>query len=505
MTVGKFGDIQPNMQPGTGMFQAPSDPISWVTWMEGRLGRRLGNLLRYQEFYDAYETDLAFAQKKFSEAFGPMFYNFRDNFCSLVVDSLSERLTVQGFRFGDDDPEDTGKEPSKGDADGDADDIWKRNFMDAESISVHTDAFVNGEAFLSVWGDKDGNPIILPESAQEVYCQYRPGSRREVVAAIKKYLDDWGTQHVTLWLPDQVHMFDRPNANVKWNAPTSVNNPLGVVPIIPMRNRIRLRRGEPYSEIHNIIPIQQAITKLMADAITASEFAAFPQRVITGIELPEDENGQVASPIQAAIDRMLMFEDENVSFGAFPSADLNNWVSLISLLVQHLSAITRIPPHYFLVGGSNFPSGESLQSAEAGLVRKVSERAIYFGSAWEQAMRLAFAVKGDTARAEAFDCSVIWGDFATRSESLLVDGLVKQAQGLGVPQRILWEKAGYSPDEIERFPALQQAQQDQEIAKQKAMLDAMPDPVMTAPGSKPGLKPSQGNTGNVNKKANTPS
>lgn len=487
------------------MFQAPSDPISWVTWMEGRLGRRLGNFKRYQEFYDAYETDLAFAQKKFSEAFGPMFTNFRDNFCSLVVDSLSERLVVQGFRFGDDDPEDTeGAKGSKPESDNDADEIWRRNFMDAESISVHTDALVNGESFLSVWGDKDGNPIILPESAQEVYVQYKPGSRREVVAAIKKYLDDWGTQHITLWLPNQVYMFDRPNNDsAKWGEPVTVSNPLGVVPIVPMRNRIRLRRGEPYSEIHNIIPIQQAITKLMVDAITASEFLAYPQRIVTGIELPEDEHGSVAAPIQAAIDRMLMFEDENVKFGQFESADLNNWVSLISLLVQHLSAITRIPPHYFLVGGSNFPSGESLQSAEAGLVRKVSERAIYFGSAWEQAMRMAFKVKGDTARAQAFDCSVIWGDFATRSESLLIDGLVKQ-QTLMVPNRILWEKAGYSPNEIERFPALLASQQEAELAQQKKVQDAMPTPVIAGkPGAapKPAVKPSQGNTGNVARKS----
>lgn len=497
MKVGKFGDIQPDMSSGAGMLQAPSDPVAWMTWLEGRLGSRLGSMLRYQEFYDAYETDLAFAQKKFAEAFGSMFYNFRDNFCSLVVDSLSERLTIQGFRFGEDPKADT-----------DAKDIWQRNFLDAESISVHTDAFVNGESFLSVWGDKDGNPIILPESAQEVYCQYAPGSRREVVAAIKRYMDDWGTQHITLWLPDTVHMSTRPNSSTKWGTPNQVKNPLGVVPIVPVRNRIRLRRGEPYSELHNIIPIQQAISKLMSDAIVASEFAAYPQRVLTGIELPEDDTGQIIAPIQAAIDRMLMFEDQNVKFGQFDPADLNNWVSLISLLVQHLSAITRIPPHYFLVGGSNFPSGESLQAAEAGLVRKVSERSIYFGEAWEHAMRLAFAVKGDTAKAEAFDAEVIWADFATRSESLMIDSLVKQ-QTLNVPDQILWEKAGYTPTAIERFPELQKAQLEQTVAKQKAMNEAMPQPVAGGPPGKPGspaagkpaVKPSQGNAGNVARKA----
>lgn len=494
--MAKFEDISASIKGGDGIFAGPTDPISWIVWLEGQLGQRLGDFQTYQTYYDANETQLAFAQKKFSEAFGPLFYNFRDNMCGLVVDSLTERLNPMGFRFG-----------KESDADLVARDIWQRNFLDAESISSHTDAFVCGESFLSVWGDKDGNPLIVPESAQEMVVQYRPGSRREVVAALKRYYDAWGVQHVTLWLPNDVYTTDRANVASQWADPTRVNNPLGVVPIVPIRNRIRLRSGLPYSELHNVIPIQQAITKLMADAVVASEFSAYPQRLITGIELPEDENGNIVAPIQAAIDRVLLFEDENVNFGTFPASDLSNWVSLISALVQHLSAITRIPPHYFLVGGSNFPSGESLQSAEAGLVRKVSERAKSFGEAWEQAMRLAFAVKGDVAKSQAFDLETIWDDFATRSESLRIDALVKEAQGLNVPLKVLWEKAGYTPTQIENFAGLQDEQLKQEVAKQKALAPITGMVGGSAPagnGSKAPAanKPSQGNAGNVARKTN---
>lgn len=494
-----FGDIQPQTVGSEGINSAPTDPIGWMTWLEGRLGMRAGRFETYQTYYDANETDLAFAQKRFSEAFGPMFFDFRDNFCSLVCDSLSERLTVQGFRFG---PDEIG--------DKDAKEIWQRNFLDAESISAHTDAFVCGESFISVWGDNEGNPIIMPESAREVYAQYKPGSRRELASAIKKYQDDWGTQHITLWLPDAVYTSTRANSSQDWKEAQRFNNPLGVVPIVPLRNRIRLRRGAPYSELHQVIPLQRALTKLLADAIVASEFGAYPMRILSGIELPEDEDGNVVAPIQAAIDRFLMFEDDEgkVKWGTFEASDLNNWVSLMSLIVQHVSAVTRIPPHYFLVGGSNFPSGESLQSAEAGLVRKVSERAIYFGEAWEQAMRLAFAVKGDTAKSQEFDAEVIWSEFATHSESLRIDALVKKRQGLDVPAQILWEEADYTPTQIERFPDLQQQELDFAVKKQKALaavtgMEGGQAPAgngTRAPKPNP-AKPSQGNAGNVNKKA----
>jgi hypothetical protein len=75
-----------------------------------------------------YEGDqrLAFATAKFREAFGALFSAVADNWMPIVVDSKSERLKVQGFRFG-----------TAPGADQRAWDIWQANGMDAASDGAH--------------------------------------------------------------------------------------------------------------------------------------------------------------------------------------------------------------------------------------------------------------------------------------------------------------------------------------------------------------------------------
>lgn len=470
----------------------PVTPLDWVAWLGGRLAAQRGQAEMYHRAYDSNDMSLQFAQEKFSEEFGSLFTHWRDDFSAVVVDSISERLKVQGFRFGDSE-----------EADEKASEIWRRNYLDSESNATHVEALATGIAYLWVWADKEGDPVIHPESATDMIVQYAPGTRREIVAALKKYYDDWGVEHATLLTPKQILTTNRVESG-KWAEPKSQKNPLGVVPVVPVVNRQRLRKGDPYSELHPILPLVQAVRKVAADALVASEMLAYPQRLITGIQIPEDADGNPVPPIQSAIDRLLMFEDENVSWGAFPTADLQNYVNLINMLVAHISVISRVPPHLFLVGASAFPSGEALATAEAGLVAKARERMLYFGEAWERAMRLAFMILGD-ARADAWNAETIWADPEHRSDSMRVDALVKLNQGLNVPQRQLWEDYGYSPETIARFDDMIEAEQKKALAHQKELAALTGQAGGQAPagnGTKavdPNKKP-QGNTGNVNRK-----
>ena len=464
----------------------PETTEDWITYLDSKLSVQRSQALRYASYYDSKNATLAFAQQRFKEAFGDMFTGWTVNFCPLIVDSISERIRVTGFRV-DDDPE-----PNE-----DAWRIWQENFMDADSNAVHIDALALGSAYVTVWVDeKTGRPTMTPESATDVYVQYEPGSRRNVSAAIKRWRDDWGTEYATLWTPDEVFTSkaQRAAANnrLKWEEAKKENNPLGVVPVVPLMNRTRLRR-DPFSELEPIIPLADAITKISADALVASEYAAFPQRYIAGIEVETevdpDGRTRAKSPFQIAIDRLLMAEDPNTVFGQFQAADLGNYVKLIDNYVASIAAITRIPFHYFLIGRNGQPpSGDAITSAEAGLVAKAKERQLHFGESWETAMRLAFKVMDDP-RAEAMGAEVIWADPEYRSQTALVDSAVKLAAGLQVPLPQLWEDVGYSPQQIERFDDLREV--DRKLAKETAELqiqtataiaDAAPDPTKPTGG-----------------------
>lgn len=432
----------------------PQSPIEWINYMSGELGSQRSKMKPYRDAYDATDQPINYAQEKFREIFGDMFFGWRDNFCSLIVDSISERLIVQGFRMTQDQKE-------KELYDKDAQEIWQRSYLDADSNAAHIDALVQGSSFLINWVDDDGKQIIVPESAHDVVVKYYPGSRRKVYRGYREFTDDWGATHATLWDPNYVYTAVRgAKEDSKWSHPTVDPNPYGVVPITALTNRKRLK-PEPFSELAAILPIQEAINKVSSDAIIASEFAAFPQRVIMGLEPFEDTDEERNAMLRAYVDRILAFDGENVSIDQWQPADLGNYVKLIDMLVQHMASQSRVPFHYFLLNGGQAPSGESITAAEAGLVAKANERMLHFGESWEMAMRIAFRGMGDP-RADAFAAECVWDNPERQSIGVLIDSAVKKAENLDVPKQQIWEDIGYSQAQIARFPQMKEEELKQE-------------------------------------------
>lgn len=407
-----------------------------------RLDADAAALARFEDYYRG-KHPLAFATPKFKSAFGSLFRTFADNWCAIVVDTVEERLNVQGFRFGD-----------TPDADRDAWRIWQRNDMDAGAQLVHREALVAGRAYVIVWAGPDGSPRITPESPAQVTVTHAPGDPRTVTAALKRWAEPDGTAHATLFLPDRVvrlaargHGGETVPAS-GWHTVEELDNPLGRVPVVEFVNRPSLLgRGE--SEIAAITAPQDAVNKLTADLMVASEYAAFRQRWVAGMEpVADPETGEAVEPFEGSVGRLWFAEDENTRFGEFEASDLKNYVNAIEMFVQHIASQSRTPPHYFFLRGE-FPSGESIQSAEAGLVAKAKRKTVHFGDAWERVLRLAFAVAGD-ARADETSAETLWADVSTRTPSEFADAIAKRV-ALGLPRDAALADLGYSPQAIERF------------------------------------------------------
>lgn len=419
----------------------PETPADWADYLSLKLTSQANEAEQMNDYYEGRHAML-FSQDKFRRAYVELIGRFADNFCSLIVDSVAERLAVDGFRMTGD-PE----------ADRDAWDIWQRNDMDARSSTAMVESLVAARSFATVWGDDDGNPIIELEDASELIVHYGSGTdKRTPEVALKRWVDEWGVWHARLWTPMSSYKMTGTRQLGMWGDYIETPNPLGIVPVVELANRPRLR-WDPSSELRQIAPIQDAINKVVRDALVASEFAAYPQRWVTGLEIEEDEDGQPKPPpFNPALDRLFQAEDASVAFGQFAAADLGNYVKLVDMLVQHLATISRVPFHYFLLNGGQAPSGEAITSAEAGLVAKVRDRQMHFGDAWERVMRLAFRVLDDP-RAQAATAETIWRDPEYRTEGQHVDALLK-LRTLAVPVQQLWQDAGYSPVQIERFEQL---------------------------------------------------
>ena len=437
--------------------------------LDSRLLDKQTDLELYTKYYEG-DHRLGYASSKFRNTFGSLFSHFSDNWCGLIVDSVEERLNIEGFRMGN----------SGEDADEEAWRIWQKNGLDLQSELAHREALITGSSYVTVWaGDDPNTPEINVESSQQMIVAYEPGNRRKRLAAWKRWLDDDGFIYGTLYLPNEVikyrsaSTFNRYDIGTKdfsslsydkvqWilrpGVEAVVPNPLGIVPVVELRNQPRIL-GDGRSEIESIINLQDAANKLIVDMLVAAEYSAFRQRWVTGLDIPTDSAGNPVEPFEAAVDRLWQTNNPDAKFGEFQQTDLGHYVRAIELLVQHVASQSRTPFHYFLLNGGQAPSGESIQSAEAGLISKAYRRQRSFEEGWEEAMRIAFLIKNDTERGEAYDAQVIWKDPAYRSQSALVDSLIK-LDALGVPRKQLWADAGYSPQEIERFEYMLEEQRE---------------------------------------------
>lgn len=402
---------------------------------------------------------LRLATAKFKAAFGEAFET-SSNWCPLIVEASVERLAVTGFRFGPDE-----------DADKDAWRMWQANGLDAESVQLHDEAVSAGSAYILVAPPDDGDQsVITVESPEQCIVLTAPGRRQRRVAGLKRWRESNRTM-ATVYLPDGAYKFQsahetqaggiiigqyavdawEPRDGVDFYAPHDAD----AVQLIEVRNQPRL--GKPgRSDFRGVIPLIDAANKLLCDLLVASEFYAYPQRVLTGIEVPLDDDGSPLDiDLKAALTRVLTFADD-VGVHSFQPGDLENYTKSMRELQLQIAAQTRIPAHYMLTGNSVAPSGESIKSVEAGIVKRVRRKMLDFSDPWEEAMRLAFRMKGDLDRGRAMDAETIWADPETRTEAEHVDATLK-LRGL-LSDETLMERLGMSPTEIQRELARKEAE-----------------------------------------------
>jgi hypothetical protein len=426
-------------------------PAAWLTYLEKKLVAQQREIQLFEDYYDGRHR-LAFASLKFRQSFGYLFRALADNWCEIVVDAPVERLFVEGFRFGKDKPADTN-----------AWDIWQANGLDSESVMAHTESVKDGRAFILVGPDEynTGFPQITVEHASQVVVEHAPGNRRVRLAALKKWRDDdSGYEYATLYLPDRIWKWETkeptkyaPADGISRNwvpragEESGRNRSAPFVPMIPLENNPTMLGGGR-SDLKPAIPLQDAINKELADMLVASEFGAYIQRWVTGLQVDTDAEGPTSNmELKFAVSRLIVAEDEKAKFGQFQATDLNNYVGAIAMLLQHLAAQTRTPPHY-LLGQIVNVSGDALKAAETGLVAKVKRKQIDFSDSWEEAIRLALKLQGGEEAAKPMNAETIWRDPEYRSEGEMVDAALKR-RALGVPLEAIWEMIGASPQQVE--------------------------------------------------------
>jgi hypothetical protein len=321
----------------------------------------------YKEYYDYYDGNqpLMYLASRLHSVFKGLDAYFAENWCAVVIDTCKERISFKRWEV----------ENKKIQAV--LDQVYELSELAIESDDVAEAMMVTGEGYLIAWPNENKEVETYYNDPRVCHVFYETENPRKARMAAKLWVtEDKKSTRMTLYYPNQIEYWIADGGEVddanQFRLYTVefkkgvVKNPYGRVPVFHFKLN---KRG--YSDLKNIVPLQNAVNKLINDMMVASEFSAFRQRWIIS-------NAQVDGKLSSEPGAVWEIPGgdgfgQEAQVGEFAATDLKNYISSIERFASSMGVISRTPKHYFYRQGGD-PSGEALIAMEAPLNRKVQDR-----------------------------------------------------------------------------------------------------------------------------------
>ncbi len=396
---------------------------------------------RYWDYYDG-NMPLIYNSERLREIFSGLNAKFTENWCSVVVDSVLDRIEMQT-------PQVTG--------DGSANDVlaelWEDTGLVEDEYSIHEDVAVTGESFVIAWPSEQDASVIeaFHNDARLVHVEYDVDKPRKMRFAAKWWNAPDARVRMTLYYPDRLEYYVTRRAtteseinSAKLFEPLSaedgeavVVNPFGRIPVFHFRSNTRKAK----SQIASIIEVQDAINKLLSDMMVAAEFGAFPQRYVisqAGIEEIRNAPNEIWD-LPASLEG-----GQGTMAGQFSAMDLGNYLQAINKLSADIGVITRTPRHYFFLQTGD-PSGDALRTMEAPLIRKVSRLLATLRPAWRDLVQFLLELKGQTVRSR--DVIIEFDPLATVQPATQSE-VRRSSKEVGIPTKTSLRAEGWTDADL---------------------------------------------------------
>lgn len=429
--------------------RTPDDWVAYLARVHEGLQPGLEELNRYYEG----EQELSYLNPELLEELGDQIRQVVINWPSLVVDSLEERLDVEGFRYADDE-----------EAAEDLWTVWQANGMDEKSQMAHVDALVMRRSFLVVGtNEKDAStPLVTVESPLQMQVDRDPRTR-QVRAALKRWheqdpiTDAVTDRYAALYLPDKTVYYQQTSVT-SWTETDRDEHGLGEVPVVPLVNRGRIMKPNGVSELARVLPLSDAANKIATDMMVSAEFHAVPRRVAFGVDEEDfvDQNGNPVSKWSRIAGRIWAMTkkrggDDGADVVQFPEAQLSNFHSTIELLARLVGGLSGLPPNFLGLDTNNPPSADAIRSAETRLVKRAERRQRSFGGSYEQMNRLILRFRDGVWDPRALNLETLWRDASTPTFAQKADAVVKLKQADILPVEQAREDLGYTAVQRQRM------------------------------------------------------
>lgn len=388
----------------------------------------------------------------------------RFNVLPLVVDSLAQALFMDGFR------------PRRSEDNAAIwDDVWQPNRMDARQATIYRSAITYGYSYALVLpGEMSGKDtaVITPYSPRHLtaiyddplndeWPRYAMVCPKPLDAPMKPYGDPLAEPSmrdgVRVTIYDDQARYQLMRRDNGWAiVGDAEEHGLGVCPVVRYLESFSDEELPP-GKVWPLLPAQRQLNQTTFGLLMAQQYAAFKQRWVTGMAIPEDDQGRPVEPWNAAVNRVWHAESVDTKFGEFSETDLRPYLESRDKAQLFVASRSKIPPHNMVVGsGISNISAEALAALEAGHRQDVAEHQSVFGEGNEQTLRLAGLASGNREAWEDRSSEAAWRDTTPRSLSQLFDAWGKGVQMMGVPEEGAWRHLPISDQEYERWRQLRQ-------------------------------------------------
>lgn len=406
-----------------------------------------GDLVKlFRDYYDGFQRmQLTTEMKAMLNISDTRLERYNINYCSLIIDRMADRLTVDKFEakmmHGDGTPmsmqmmeaatptptlpQSTGEGANQPSETTDpaqewVDEMMEYNRFDGLQRDIAVAFLRDGMTFvISEYRDTEQRVCLYQELAFDgdagMIVVYERGNSQNIAAAIKIWYDTPPTPEQQAEGETNISLYRRvniyyPNRIEKYY---STDGKTLIALDVPEEELITVRDGQTpgvpvtafynkggTSELVNIIPLQDSLNSQLVDLVMAGRLTAFSIVLGVNVDVPKGitPGMTVMKNITNADGTLLLPRDINEAqqMAAYLGAarlerlevgDLSQIIAGIEMIINQIGVISSTPLPGQMGGDSS--SGEALKQREIGLLGKLNRAQVQLGNAWEDAILLA--------------------------------------------------------------------------------------------------------------------
>ncbi|WP_297346213.1 phage portal protein [uncultured Mobiluncus sp.] len=343
------------------------------------------------------------------------------NWPRLVVDTMAEVLTVDGFEAADI-PDDTIRGVWR---------VWQQTNMKSRSHLAHVEAMTQGISYALVSLTDSGmiTTGVLPKDGIAVSYGL-DGAVSEAVIVYSTFTEQGSrVKRAAYYVPDRIEVYQETYGT--WTKISSQRG-CGLVPLVPIVNQTRLSDRQGRSDMELVIPFGDSASRSFTLLQLATELLSMPQRYILGGDLSKFRKADGSQPSMEEIylGTLMVSPKPDVKYGQLDGARLSEVIAVLKHCAEMVSAMTGLPVAMLGVTTNNPSSAEAMRAAKERMISRGELKQDVFGDSWEQWARIVMAMQGKSLDG-AETLNAVWRDIAVPSNSAKTAYLL-QAQAQGV-------------------------------------------------------------------------